>query len=49
MRLILNGDDLGYSPTVNGVLFDLFDGSRLSSSSLVVYLLHSQVAIRSRQ
>ena len=45
MRLILNGDDLGYSPAVNEALFDLFDGSRLSSTSLVVNLPHSQPAI----
>ena len=40
MHLILNADDLGYSPAVNQAIFDLYDRGRLTSTSLVVNLPH---------
>lgn len=46
MRLILNGDDLGYSPAVNQAIFALHERGRLSSASLLVNLPHSEAAIR---
>ncbi len=45
MRLILNADDLGYSPGVNQAVFDLFACGRLSSASAVVNLAHSPAAL----
>jgi predicted glycoside hydrolase/deacetylase ChbG (UPF0249 family) len=38
MRLILNADDLGYSPGVNRAVFELYACGRLSSTSAVVNL-----------
>jgi predicted glycoside hydrolase/deacetylase ChbG (UPF0249 family) len=38
VRLILNADDLGYSPGVNQAVFDLYACGRLSSTSAVVNL-----------
>lgn len=45
MRLILNADDLGYSPGVNQAILGLEDSGLLTSSSLVVNLAHSAAAI----
>ncbi len=46
MRLILNADDLGYSPAVNEAIFHLHDRGRLDSTSLLVNLPHSGAAIK---
>jgi predicted glycoside hydrolase/deacetylase ChbG (UPF0249 family) len=45
VRLILNADDLGYSPGVNQAIFDLYACGRLSSASAVVNLPHSPAAL----
>ncbi len=45
MRLIINGDDLGYSPAVNQAFFDLCSSGLLTSASLVVNLPHSAAAM----
>jgi predicted glycoside hydrolase/deacetylase ChbG (UPF0249 family) len=45
MRLLLNADDLGYSPVVNETIFDLHARGRLSSASLIVNLPHSKTAM----
>jgi predicted glycoside hydrolase/deacetylase ChbG (UPF0249 family) len=46
MRLLLNADDLGYTPLINRTIFDLHDRSRLTSASLLVNLPHTQDAIQ---
>jgi len=43
--LILNADDLGYSPAVNRAIFALHACGRLDSASLVVNLPHSRAAM----
>jgi predicted glycoside hydrolase/deacetylase ChbG (UPF0249 family) len=45
MKLLINADDLGYSPLTNQAIFDLHHRGRLSSTSLVANLPHSQHAI----
>jgi predicted glycoside hydrolase/deacetylase ChbG (UPF0249 family) len=45
VRLILNADDLGYSPGVNQAIFDLYACGRLSSASAVVNLPHSPAGL----
>lgn len=45
MQLILNADDLGYSPAVNAAILDLHARGRLSSASLIVNLPHSEAAM----
>jgi len=44
MQLIVNGDDLGYSPGVNETIMALYHQGRLSSTSLVASLAFSQEA-----
>ncbi len=46
MRLIVNADDLGYSPAVNEAAWLLHDRGRLDSASLLVNLPHSGAAMR---
>lgn len=46
MQLIVNGDDLGYSPAVNQAILSLHEQGRLSSASLLVNLPHSEAAIQ---
>jgi predicted glycoside hydrolase/deacetylase ChbG (UPF0249 family) len=45
MKLILNADDLGYSPAVNEAILNLHEQGRLSSTSLVVNLRYSRDAL----
>ena len=45
MQLILNADDLGYSPGVNEAILTLYQAGLLSSASLIVNLPHSPAAI----
>jgi predicted glycoside hydrolase/deacetylase ChbG (UPF0249 family) len=45
MKLILNADDFGYSPTVNQTIIELHQRGRLSSASLITNLPHSQSAM----
>jgi predicted glycoside hydrolase/deacetylase ChbG (UPF0249 family) len=45
MHLIVNADDLGYSPGVNEAILELHWAGRLSSASLLVNLSHSAAAI----
>ncbi len=45
MRLIVNADDLGYSPAVNEAVWLLHDRGRLDSASLLVNLPHSGAAM----
>ncbi len=45
MKLLINADDLGYSPAINQTIFDLFNRERLCSSSLLANMPHSQDAI----
>ena len=45
MRLIVNGDDLGYSPAVNEAIFRLYENGRLNSTSLVVNFPSSSMAM----
>ena len=48
MRVILNADDLGYTPAVNQTILALHDAGCLTSASLVVNLPHSAAAIQMR-
>lgn len=41
MRLIVNADDLGYSPAVNEAILTLYHAGRLTSASVIVNLQHS--------
>ena len=45
MRLLINADDLGYTPLINQSIFELHRKKRLFSTSLLVNLPHSQDAI----
>ena len=45
MRLLLNADDLGYTPLINQSIFELHHQGRLFSTSLIVNLPHSRDAI----
>ncbi|MBN1314461.1 MAG: ChbG/HpnK family deacetylase [Anaerolineales bacterium] len=45
MQLIVNGDDLGYSPAVNQAIFSLNEAGKLNSASLVVNLPFAQQAM----
>jgi chitin disaccharide deacetylase len=45
VQLILNADDLGYSPGVNEAILTLYRAGRLTSASLIVNLPHSPAAI----
>ena len=45
MQVILNADDLGYSPGVNQAIMDLFAQERLTSASLLVTMPFTQPAI----
>ncbi|MBC8506463.1 MAG: ChbG/HpnK family deacetylase [Anaerolineales bacterium] len=45
MKLILNADDLGFSPLVNQTIFKLHKLGRLTSASLVVNMPASQLAL----
>lgn len=49
--LIINADDLGYSPAVNRVIADLFDMGLVTSTSLLVNQPYSEegaaIALRS--
>jgi predicted glycoside hydrolase/deacetylase ChbG (UPF0249 family) len=45
MRLLLNADDLGYTPAINQAIFDLHNHGRLFSTSLLVNMSYSQNAI----
>ena len=45
MKLIINADDLGFSPIVNQTIFDLHNRGRLTSASLVVNMPASQLAL----
>jgi predicted glycoside hydrolase/deacetylase ChbG (UPF0249 family) len=45
MKLLLNADDLGYTPAINQAIFDLHNRGRLFSTSLLVNLPFSQNAI----
>jgi len=45
MKLILNADDLGFSPMVNQTIFELSNLGRLTSASLVVNMPASQLAL----
>jgi len=45
MRLLLNADDLGYTPVINQAIFNLHNRRRLFSTSLLVNLPYSQNAI----
>lgn len=40
--LIINADDLGYSPGVNRAIEDLYRAARITSASLIVNLPHSE-------
>jgi len=44
MKLIINADDLGFSPIVNHTIFALHNMGRLSSTSMVVNMPASQMA-----
>lgn len=46
MKILINADDLGYTPTINQTIFDLFNRGRLFSSSLLVNMRHSLNAIQ---
>ena len=41
-RLIINADDLGYSPAVNRAITDLFQAGLVTSASILVNLPHSE-------
>jgi predicted glycoside hydrolase/deacetylase ChbG (UPF0249 family) len=45
MKLLLNADDLGYTPAINQAIFDLHGAGRLSSASLLVNMPYSQHAV----
>ena len=45
MKLIINADDLGYTPIINQTIFDLHESRRISRASLLVNLPYSQDAI----
>ena len=45
MRLLVNADDLGYTPLINRTIFELHHQGRLFSTSLLVNLPHSQDAV----
>jgi len=45
MKLILNADDLGFSPIVNQTIFELYNLGRLTSASLVANMPTSQLAL----
>lgn len=45
MKLLLNADDLGYTPIINQTIFDLHSRGWLTSTSLLVNLPFSQHAI----
>ena len=45
MKLIINADDLGFSPIVNQTIFELHSLKRLTSASLVVNMPASQLAL----
>ena len=45
MKLLINADDLGYTPVINHAIFDLHQKGRLLSTSLLVNMHHSQEAI----
>jgi predicted glycoside hydrolase/deacetylase ChbG (UPF0249 family) len=45
MHLIVNADDLGYSPGVNGAILDLYQAGRLSCTSAIVNLPHSDAGL----
>ncbi len=47
MNLVINADDLGFSPTVNQTIFELHKLERLTSASLVVNMPASQLALDS--
>jgi predicted glycoside hydrolase/deacetylase ChbG (UPF0249 family) len=49
MKLILHADDLGFSPTVNQTIFELYNLGRLTSTSLVVNMGGSQPALDALQ
>jgi len=46
MKLLLNADDLGYTPLINQAIFDLHKRGRLNSTSLLVNQNYSQAAIK---
>jgi len=45
MKLLLNADDLGFTPTINQAIFGLHSRGRLSSTSLLVNILHIENAM----
>jgi predicted glycoside hydrolase/deacetylase ChbG (UPF0249 family) len=45
VKLLINADDLGYTPVINQAIFDLHSRGRLTSTSLLVNLPFSQDAI----
>jgi len=45
MKLIINADDLGFSPIVNQTIYELHNLGQLSSTSLVVNMPASQLAL----
>jgi len=46
MKLLINADDLGYSPIINQAIFDLHIREKIFSTSLLVNMPHSQDAIK---
>jgi len=49
MRLLLNADDLGYTPAINQAIIELFALGRLSSTSLLVNMPYSRSAVQDLQ
>jgi predicted glycoside hydrolase/deacetylase ChbG (UPF0249 family) len=45
VKLIINADDLGYTPIINQAIFDLHEHRRITSASLLLNLPHSQDAV----
>jgi predicted glycoside hydrolase/deacetylase ChbG (UPF0249 family) len=45
VKLIINADDLGYTPAINQAIFDLYNRERVSSTSLLVNMPYNQDAI----
>lgn len=45
MKLLINADDLGYTPIINHAIFDLHSKGQLFSTSLLTNMPHSQDAI----
>lgn len=46
MNLLINADDLGYTPAINQIIFDIFNRGQLCSASLLANMQHRQHAIQ---